>query len=77
LTSVDIRVQILVRRRRLGLGVVEFDGRDEETLAEAIELVRRFKVAGLDMVDVSFGFSTYENQIPWGPALLVPFAEAC
>ena len=27
------------------------------------------------MVDVSFGFSTYENQIPWGPALLVPFAE--
>jgi NADPH2 dehydrogenase len=57
------------------LGVVEFDGRDEETLAEAIELVRRFKVAGLDMVDVSFGFSTYENQIPWGPALLVPFAE--
>ena len=48
------------------LGVVEFDGRDEETLAEAIELVRRFKAAGLDMIDVSFGFSTHEHQIPWG-----------
>ena len=57
------------------LGVAEFDGRDEETLSEAIELVQRFKAAGLDSIDVSFGFSTPDNQIPWGPAFLAPFAE--
>lgn len=57
------------------LGVTEFDGRDEETISEAIELTRRFKAEGLDMIDVSFGFSTYENRIPWGPAFLVPFAD--
>ena len=57
------------------LGVVEFDGHDDETLSEAIELVSRFKTEGLDMIDVSFGFSTYGNKIPWGPAFLVPYAE--
>lgn len=57
------------------LGVVEFDGRDEETLSESIELVRRFKTEGLDMIDVSFGFSSYDNRIPWAPAFIVPFAE--
>lgn len=57
------------------LGVVEFDGRDEQTLSEAIEVVKRLKAAGLDMIDVSFGFSTYEHQIPWGPAFIVPFAD--
>lgn len=57
------------------LGVIEFDGRDEETLSEAIELVGRFKSEGLDMVDVSLGFSSPENRVPWGPAFLVPYAE--
>jgi len=32
----------------LRFGVVEFDGRDEETLAESIELTRNFKAGGLD-----------------------------
>lgn len=50
------------------LGVIEYDGRDEETLAEAIELVKRFKAEGLDFIDVSVGFSTNEARIPWGPA---------
>lgn len=57
------------------LGVIEFDGRDEETLAESIELVRRFKAEGLDMIDVSVGFSTPTAQIPWGPAFMAPVAE--
>jgi 2,4-dienoyl-CoA reductase-like NADH-dependent reductase (Old Yellow Enzyme family) len=57
------------------LGVIEFDGRDEETLAESIELIRTFKAEGLDLIDVSLGFSTLEARIPWGPAFLVPIAE--
>lgn len=56
------------------LGVIEYDGRDEETLAESIELVKRFKAEGLDFIDVSVGFSTNEAKIPWGPAFLGPVA---
>lgn len=56
-------------------GVIEFDGRDEETLTESIALVNRFKEAGLDFIDVSMGFSTPDAQIPWGPAFLAPVAE--
>lgn len=57
------------------LGVVEFDGRDEEHLAESIELVRRLKAEGLDFIDVSIGFTTPEARIPWGPAFMAPIAE--
>lgn len=56
------------------LGVIEFDGRDEETLQDSIRLLHRFKEAGLDFVDVSMGFSTPEAQIPWGPGFLAPVA---
>ncbi|MEA9556029.1 NADH:flavin oxidoreductase/NADH oxidase [Xanthomonas nasturtii] len=56
-------------------GVIEFDGRDEQTLAEAIDLTREFKRSGLDLLNVSMGFSTPNAQIPWGPALLAPIAE--
>ncbi|WP_224366408.1 NADH:flavin oxidoreductase/NADH oxidase [Hyalangium versicolor] len=56
------------------LGVIEFDGRDEETLSESIELVRRFKGEGLDHLDVSLGFSTLNAKIPWGPAFMAPVA---
>ena len=56
-------------------GVIEFDGRDEETLAEAIGLIRRFKAGGLDFIDVSMGFSTPTAQIPWGPAMLGSIAK--
>ncbi len=56
-------------------GVIEFDGRDEQTLAESIDLVRRFKAEGLDFIDVSVGFSTPTAAIPWGPAFLAPIAE--
>jgi len=57
------------------LGVIEFDGRDEETLSEAIALLRTLKSEGLDFVDVSVGFSTASANIPWGPNFMVPFAE--
>jgi 2,4-dienoyl-CoA reductase-like NADH-dependent reductase (Old Yellow Enzyme family) len=56
-------------------GVIEFDGRDEETLAESIGLVRQFKADGLDFIDVSVGFSTPEAKIPWGPNFMAPIAE--
>lgn len=56
-------------------GVIEFDGRDEETLQESIDLVGRFKEAGLDFIDASLGFSTPKANIPWGPGFMAPFAD--
>ena len=56
-------------------GVLEFDGRDEQTLIESIGLVREFKQAGMDMISVSIGFSTPQASIPWGPAFMGPIAE--
>ncbi|MBZ4242165.1 hypothetical protein LAN32_27425, partial [Mycobacterium tuberculosis] len=47
-------------------GVIEYDGRDEETLAESIALTQRLKQEGLDMLSVSVGFSTPDAQILWG-----------
>ncbi|MGI4855697.1 MAG: NADH:flavin oxidoreductase/NADH oxidase [Janthinobacterium lividum] len=56
-------------------GVIEYDGRDEQTLAESIELAQNFKRGGLDMLSVTIGFSTPTANIPWGPAFLAPVAE--
>jgi len=56
-------------------GVIEFDGHDEETLADSIELARNFKREGLDLLNVSIGFSTPTANIPWAPAFLAPIAE--
>ena len=56
-------------------GVIEYDGRDEETLAESIELARDFRREGLDLLSVSVGFSTLKAKVPWGPAFLAPVAE--
>jgi 2,4-dienoyl-CoA reductase-like NADH-dependent reductase (Old Yellow Enzyme family) len=56
-------------------GVIEYDGRDDETLAESIELTQAFRRGGLDMLSVSVGFSTPQASIPWGPAFLAPIAE--
>lgn len=56
-------------------GVIEFDGRDEETLLESIGLVREFRRAGMDMISVSMGFTIPDTQIPWGPAFLGPIAQ--
>ncbi|MGZ8287562.1 MAG: NADH:flavin oxidoreductase/NADH oxidase [Telluria sp.] len=56
-------------------GVIEFDGRDEQTLLESIALVRQFREAGMDMISVSVGFTIPDTSIPWGPAFLGPVAE--
>jgi 2,4-dienoyl-CoA reductase-like NADH-dependent reductase (Old Yellow Enzyme family) len=56
-------------------GVIEYDGRDNETLAESIDLVKDFKRGGLDLLSVSVGFSTPDAKIPWGPAFLAPVAN--
>lgn len=52
------------------LGAIEFDDRDEETLAESIALAKRFKALGLDFLDVSMSFSTPTAKVPWGPGQL-------
>lgn len=57
------------------LGVIEYDGRDEETLAESIELAKQFRQEGLDMLSVTVGFTIPGTNIPWGPAFLAPVAE--
>lgn len=49
------------------MGVIEFDGRDEETLAESTQLARRMRDAGLDMLNVSVNFTVPDVKIPWGP----------
>ena len=56
-------------------GVIEFDGRDEQTLSESIDLTKRLKADGLDMISVSIGFNTPEAQIPWAPGFMGPIAE--
>jgi 2,4-dienoyl-CoA reductase-like NADH-dependent reductase (Old Yellow Enzyme family) len=57
-------------------GVIEYDGRDEESVAESIELVRRMRENGLDMLNVSIGFVIPGGQVPWGTqAFLAPVAE--
>jgi 2,4-dienoyl-CoA reductase-like NADH-dependent reductase (Old Yellow Enzyme family) len=56
------------------LGVLEFDGDDDANLAESIEVLKRLKAEGLDLVDVGIGFSTM-SPVPWEPNLLVPVAD--
>ena len=56
-------------------GVLEYDGNDEQTLKESIQLVKEWKKIGLDFLSVSVGFSTPLAKIPWGPAFLAPVAE--
>ncbi|MCP1230644.1 NADH:flavin oxidoreductase/NADH oxidase [Acetobacter indonesiensis] len=56
-------------------GVIEFDGRDEETFKDSISFLKKLRASGLDFLDVSIGFSTPEAQIPWGPAFMGPWAS--
>lgn len=57
------------------LGMLEFDGNDERTLTESIQLASQLKERGLDFLDVSMGFSTPTAEIPWGPGFLAPIAR--
>jgi len=58
------------------LGVIDYVA-GEQPLEESIELVRRMKAGGLDLVDVSMGFNTPDiSQVPWGEhGFLVPTAS--
>lgn len=56
-------------------GVIEYDGKDDETLRESIELVKEWKELGVDFLNVSVGFSTPTANIPWGTAFLAPIAQ--
>ncbi|OUJ02444.1 NADH:flavin oxidoreductase/NADH oxidase [Acetobacter cibinongensis] len=56
-------------------GVIEFDGRDEETFQDSLSLLKKLRTSGLDFLDVSIGFSTPEAKIPWGPAFMGPWAR--
>ncbi len=57
------------------LGVIEFDGRDEETMQDAITVINEMKALGIEFVSVTLGFSTCDANIPWGPAFMAPIAE--
>lgn len=57
------------------LGVLEYDGHDEETLQDSLTLAAQFKQQGVDLLDVSMGFSIFGAKVPWGtPAFLAPIA---
>ena len=56
-------------------GVIEFDGNDEQTVSDAIDLTRQFKAGGMDMMSVSMGFNTPTAKIPWAPAFMGPIAK--
>jgi 2,4-dienoyl-CoA reductase-like NADH-dependent reductase (Old Yellow Enzyme family) len=45
------------------------------TVEESIELVRRLKALGLDLLDVSQGFITPDiSKVPFGPGFMIPVA---
>ncbi len=45
------------------------------TVEESIELTRRLKAEGLDLLDVSHGFVTPDiSMIPWAPGFMAPIA---
>ena len=41
------------------------------TLDESIELVRKLKTAGLDMLDVSHGMVVLGEKVPWAPGMMI------
>ncbi|MDH1701866.1 NADH:flavin oxidoreductase/NADH oxidase [Comamonas terrigena] len=55
-------------------GVVEYDGHDNSFYPEAVDLVRKMRGEGLDLIDASIGFSTLNGKTPWGPGFFVPVA---
>jgi 2,4-dienoyl-CoA reductase-like NADH-dependent reductase (Old Yellow Enzyme family) len=46
------------------------------TLEESIELAKRLKEIGIDLIDCSSGAGTPLAKIPFGPSFQVPFADA-
>jgi 2,4-dienoyl-CoA reductase-like NADH-dependent reductase (Old Yellow Enzyme family) len=59
----------------LRLGISDFTD-ESQAVEESIDLIKRFKAGGLDLIDVSVGFNTPDiSKIPWGPAFMAPYAE--
>lgn len=57
------------------LGVCDFDEAGQ-TLEEGIELARRLKDAGMDLLDVSLSLNQEDSSgVPWGPGFMLPVAE--
>jgi 2,4-dienoyl-CoA reductase-like NADH-dependent reductase (Old Yellow Enzyme family) len=56
------------------LGVIEFSGAEDASLAESVQVLQWLKEAGLDLVDVGLALSTPDESVPWGPNMLVPYA---
>jgi len=45
------------------------------TVEDSIELAKRFKAGGLDLLDASQGFVTPDiSKVPWGPGFMLPIA---
>jgi 2,4-dienoyl-CoA reductase-like NADH-dependent reductase (Old Yellow Enzyme family) len=43
---------------------------------DSIELIRRLKAEGLDLIDISIGFNSPDaSGIPWGTGFMVPYGE--
>ena len=46
------------------------------TVDESVELVKRLKAEGLDLLDVSHGAITPDiSLVPWGPGFMIPAAS--
>lgn len=56
-------------------GVVEFDDGADQSFAEALQVLSWLKAQGVDLVDVGLALATAEEQVPWGPNFMVPYAE--
>lgn len=56
------------------IGLMEFDGHDEDRWNETVDLVRQLKSGGLDLLSASMAFSAPVGQVPWGPGFLLPSA---
>ena len=57
------------------LGMTDFHP-DGQPIEESIELVRRLKALGLDIIDPSLGGNSPDvSGVPYGPAFMVPIAE--
>ena len=56
-------------------GVLEFDDKDEETINESIKLINILAEKGLDLLNVSVGFSVPDLPVPWGEAFVAGTAK--
>lgn len=57
------------------LGVVEFDGKDDERFPAMVNLIKALKQGGLDLLDAGMGFSTPDGNVPWSNGLMLPIID--